>query len=78
MNTPNSESGSSGMKPTRREPNLELCRAKPAGFGDYVDCLTTNPHICRHSLAFGEGHLCLHPTRTQIVGRTKNGPGAAA
>ena len=54
----------------RTEPNLALCRARHAGFGDYVDCLVKHPERCRYALAFGEGHLCLHPERHQIVAHT--------
>ena len=59
--------------PIRGEPDLNLCRAKLAGFGDYVDCQVLNPSGCLHALGFGGGHLCLHPERHQIVARAKTG-----
>lgn len=54
----------------RMPPNLQNCRAKLAGFGDYVDCLVARPGQCLFALAFGEGYLCRHPTRHDIVART--------
>jgi hypothetical protein len=54
----------------RTPPNLQICRAKPAGFGDYVDCLVARPGRCLFALAFGEGYLCRHPARHDIVART--------
>jgi hypothetical protein len=51
---------------------LPACRAKPAGFGDYVDCLVARPGRCRFALAFGEGYLCRHPARHEIVARTRD------
>lgn len=81
MNEPGPH-GNSGMpdgeNPFRTEPDLERCRAKDAGFGNYVDCLTPCPERCLYSLVFGEGHLCLHPARHQIVSRTKSSSGAQA
>ena len=59
--------------PSRSEPDLDSCRAKVAGFGDYVDCQVLNPAACIHALSFAEGHLCLHPERNEIVARTKTG-----
>lgn len=52
------------------EPDPKQCRATPAGFGDYVDCLAARPECCPHALAFGDGHLCLHAARHEIVART--------
>lgn len=68
---PQSDSDKPGPRPFRSEPKLELCRAKKAGFGDYVDCLTFSPERCLHSLRFGDGHLCLHPGRQEIANRTR-------
>lgn len=56
----------------RGAPNLPSCRAKPAGFGDYVDCLAARPEQCLFALAFGEGYLCQHPARRDIVARTRD------
>lgn len=53
------------------EPDLTQCRAKPAGFGDYVDCLATKPECCRYALRFGDGHLCQHDERHNIAARPK-------
>ena len=55
---------------SRGSPNLQLCRAKLAGFGDYVDCLSARPECCVFALSFGNGFLCRHADRHQIVART--------
>ena len=57
--------------PPRGEPDLSRCNAKPAGFGDYVDCLVLKPESCLHALSFGDGHLCRHAERHQIAARSK-------
>lgn len=57
--------------PQRVEPDLSRCSAKPAGFGDYVDCMVLKPEVCLHALSFGDGHLCRHPERHQIAARSK-------
>jgi hypothetical protein len=57
--------------PQRGEPDLSQCHAKPAGFGDYVDCMVLKPEVCLHALSFGDGHLCRHPERHQIAARSK-------
>lgn len=57
-----------------RGPNPATCRAKPAGFGDYVDCLTESVWRCPYALSFGGSHLCLHPKRNWIVNNTKPTP----
>lgn len=51
-------------------PDADACRAKDAGFGDYTDCLVTHPVQCPYSLSFGDGFLCRHPERREIVRRT--------
>jgi hypothetical protein len=51
-------------------PDMRICRARAAGFGDYADCLVDGPFACRHALGFGKGVLCLHPERKEIVIRT--------
>lgn len=51
-------------------PHPEVCRAVEAGFGTFVDCLVGHSNQCRHAMAFGHGHFCLHPERDQIVKRT--------
>lgn len=55
---------------SKGSPNLQLCRAKPAGFGDYVDCLSAKPECCAFALSFGNGFLCRHAERQQIAART--------
>lgn len=47
------------------------CRAKSAGFGDYVDCLTEHGHSCHYALSFGGGYLCRHPDCQRIAENTK-------
>jgi hypothetical protein len=51
-------------------PDPTVCRAKSAGFGDYADCLVEHPLQCRCALRLGDGFLCLHPQRNEIVMRT--------
>lgn len=63
--------------PPRGEPDLSRCNAKPAGFGDYVDCMVLKPEFCLHALSFGDGHLCRHPERHQIAARSKASGGNA-
>jgi len=60
-----------GKVPLRIEPNSDCCRAKPSGFGDYVDCLVDGAKRCRFALEFGSSALCRHPLRHQIALRTK-------
>ena len=62
---------------TERIPGAGVCRAKPAGFGDYVDCLTESSHRCDYALKFGGNYLCLHPDRQRIVEKTKHRPNGA-
>ena len=57
--------------PVRGEPDVSLCRAKAAGFGDYVDCMVSKPEMCLFALRFGAGHLCRHPERQEFVLKTK-------
>jgi len=66
----NEETPSPGSGATRRPPNFKLCRAKLAGFGDYVDCMVAKPEQCIFSLAFGDSYLCLHSKRRDIAART--------
>lgn len=51
----------------RTFPNLAACRAKFAGFGDYVDCLTECGYRCCYALDFGGTYLCFHPERQSIA-----------
>jgi hypothetical protein len=76
MNTSIPAHGQSTVR--RREPSLQECSARPAGFGDFVDCLTPCADACRYALSFGKGNLCLHPDRAGIVARTKSGTSALA
>jgi hypothetical protein len=59
----------------RALPDPEICRAKHAGFGDYVDCQVPNPDRCIYALSFGGSYFCLHPERFEIVARTESDPG---
>jgi hypothetical protein len=52
-------------------PDLNQCRAKWAGFGEYVDCQVAKPERCIFSLQFGDGYLCLHTQRAEIVARSQ-------
>jgi hypothetical protein len=58
-------------KPRRKLPDAAICRAKPAGFGNYVNCLVELPVECKYSLPFGYEYFCLHPERMDIVAQTK-------
>jgi hypothetical protein len=60
--------------PPRVAPNSADCRAKPSGFGDYVDCMVDACKRCRYALEFGSSALCRHPLRHQIALRTKTSP----
>lgn len=62
--------GEPGVIPKRELPDLDKCRAKWAGFGDYADCKVSRPEQCLYSLRFGDGHLCLHHQRAEIVARS--------
>jgi hypothetical protein len=57
--------------PKRKLPDVAICRAKRAGFGNYVDCLLDRPFECLYVLGFGRDFLCMHPTAQDIVARTK-------
>jgi hypothetical protein len=52
-------------------PSTTSCRAKFAGFGDYVDCLTECGYRCCYALDFGGTYLCFHPERQSIAERSK-------
>ena len=56
--------------PGRLQPNGPDCRARDAGFGDYIDCLVSPDLACSFGLPFGNGRLCMHPARAEIVART--------
>ena len=58
-------------KPQRKLPDVAICRAQPAGFGDYVKCLVHFPVECEYALSFGYEYFCLHPQRADIIARTK-------
>lgn len=57
-------------KAVQFQPNGTACRAKSAGFGDYVDCLVASHLACEYALNFANGRLCLHDARWKIVART--------
>jgi hypothetical protein len=69
-NMPNQDSRRSARRPERKLPDPAVCRAKPAGFGDYADCLVDAPFECRYVLGFGFHYHCLHPERAEIIART--------
>lgn len=58
-------------------PDPAICRAKGAGFANYVDCRVASPHQCPHALAFGFGFFCQHPQRLEMARHTEalQGPG---
>jgi len=62
---------SSAPKPLRKLPDPAICRAKPAGFGDYTDCLVDEPFGCPYALNFAFKYLCRNPERAEIIARTK-------
>jgi len=61
----------SELKPHRRLPDVDICRANHARFGDYADCLVPHPTDCRFALSFGDDYLCQHANRKEIIARTK-------
>ena len=69
--TPEERSNRTRPMPVRKLPDVAICRAKRSGFGGYVDCLVDRPHECLFSLPFRSGRLCIHPTREDILARTK-------
>ncbi|MBI5386982.1 MAG: hypothetical protein HZA90_20100 [Verrucomicrobia bacterium] len=60
----------SRLAPAQVLPAPAICRARGAGFGDYVDCLVEPPFKCPHALGFGYAFLCQHPQRSEIVEHT--------
>jgi hypothetical protein len=47
-------------------PDDQSCYVRPAGFGDYFDCLGKWALMCPYALSMGEGHLCRHPKASGI------------
>jgi hypothetical protein len=72
VNMPDRGGSQAEPKPERQLPDPAICRAKPAGWGDYADCLVDGPYLCRFALPFGFRYLCLHPERAAIIARTKD------
>ena len=68
---PNDDGSRSGPKPARTLPDVAICRAGHAGFGDYADCLVDAPSDCPYALSFGFHYFCRHPEREEIIARTK-------
>ncbi len=54
----------------RKLPDPAICRAKPNGFGSYINCLVVDPVSCRYALNFGGVYFCSCPERNEIVART--------
>jgi hypothetical protein len=69
--TPEGKEDGSEPKLLRKLADAAICRARHAGFGNYVDCLVDLPTECKYALSFGYGYFCKHPERDQIVARTK-------
>ena len=57
--------------PPAEFPDPATCRVKPAGFGAYMDCLSTWGWRCPFSLQFGDSYLCRHPLKEKILAATK-------
>ena len=57
------------FSPPAAFPDPATCRVKPAGFGDYMDCLSQWGWRCPFSLQFGNGCLCRHPLKNEILAR---------
>jgi len=70
---PNADITGSGTPPSATPPNRYNCRAKHAGFGNYVVCLEPPPHHCGYALSMGDEYLCLHPHSGQFAADTING-----
>jgi hypothetical protein len=58
--------------PPKVFPDLPTCRVKPAGFADYFDCLSVWACSCPHSVSFGGGHFCRHPSAREIFARSED------
>lgn len=58
-------------------PDIETCRAAELSIRDFAECLVSN-QFCVFSLSFGNGYLCKHPRRSEIVRNTRrlSAPGA--
>lgn len=51
--------------------SIEKCNAKILA-GDLVRCLSPEQAVsCAYALPFGEGFLCKHPLRKEIIRNTK-------
>jgi hypothetical protein len=70
MNSSNQPPAPAPGPPARVLPDNAVCRARESGFGDYVDCLVSEPHQCAHALSFGRAFLCRHPQAKAIAART--------
>jgi hypothetical protein len=68
---PKGKADGSEPKLWRKLPDLAICRARRAGFGDYVVCLVPLPVECEYALPFGYEYFCLHPEHEEIIARTK-------
>jgi hypothetical protein len=54
--------------------SIEKCNAKILA-GDLVRCLSVEQaSSCQYALPFGEGYLCKHPRRGEIIKNTKSSP----
>lgn len=70
MNSSNQPPAPVSKPPERVLPDDAICRARESGFGDYVDCLVSDPFNCAHALSFGRAFLCRHPQARAIAART--------
>jgi hypothetical protein len=70
------KAGQRSFHPPKNFPDPVTCRVKDAGFGGYFDCLALWATHCPHTLGFGTGHFCRHPTAPEILARSagKNKP----
>jgi hypothetical protein len=51
-------------------PDIRSCRAAELSIADFAECLVSN-QFCVYSLTFGNGFLCKHPRRSEIVRNTR-------
>ena len=54
------DGGGSSFQPARRLPDAALCRVRKS-FGEYYDCLVSDPGSCRYALSYGSSFFCLSP-----------------
>jgi len=68
---PNPDASPQLPKPPEVFPDLETCRVVDAGFAGYLDCLNIWADYCPHTISFGTGYFCRHPSAPEILARSE-------